>query len=201
MVDNAKIGERTRKRAGKNHDSLSGPERNLNSAIIKEMELQCDLALKGFDELEKALSECDDEKVWYSIHSFFSSAARISELLKLGEKAIEKNRENDDLRKLMKISNSSLLSNPKWGRAIGDFGEKLEEWATKTDRTHIGEKNVIPKGCVSEMDEEDMLRHFDPETYEFTLRGETYDLKKCQEKISEVKDVIEDLARKSFWDI
>ncbi|GEM_PF-3509166 len=201
MLDDAESGEHTSKRTNKNHELSPAPVGNLNRAIIKEMELQCDLALKGFEELERSLKEHDEEKIWYSIHSFFSAAARISELLKLGEKTMEKHGYSDDLKELISVPNVSYLSHSKLESTFSSFGEDLKKWAIKPERTHIGERNVIAKGCVSGMEEENMLRHFDPESYEFTVRGKTYELKRYHEIILEVKDVIENLARRSFWEI
>lgn len=196
MVEESKIKMGKR---GKSKGVISESMKSLQSALLREMELQCDLALTSYEELEESMEEFENDKLWHSIHAFLDTTSKISELVALCEKAINDQGSGEVLRRVVDNSKESKLSDPALKRFSISYRDRLEEWAKQTEK--VVEKNVIEKGCISGIDEKDMLRHFDPETYDLTIRGQSYNLKSYYQEISKIKDKIDDVAEECFWRI
>ncbi|MFW6040717.1 MAG: hypothetical protein ACOC85_02660 [Thermoplasmatota archaeon] len=172
--------------------------KKLRSALIKELDLQSDLASKAFEELKESIKKGDENQIWYSIHMFLSTSGYISELLKEMEKLSDKNSdciELDELTSLLELSKDLKI---KQQELVENFGEELERWVVRPENNLVIENHIFQKKSVPNLDVKNMLRHFDPETYEMTFRDETYDLKEHQEEIKKVKENVEEIYRKNL---
>ncbi len=194
MVEESKI---KMGKIGESEEVISDQMKGIHSVLLREMELQCDLALTSYEELEESIKGFENDKLWHSIHAFLDTTSKISELVALCKKAINDHGGGEELRMILDSTRNSKLSDPALKRFSISYRDRLEEWAKQTEK--IVEKNVIEKGCISGIDEKDMLRHFDPETYELTIRGQSYDLKGYYQEISVMKDKINDVSEECFW--
>ncbi|MFW6144155.1 MAG: hypothetical protein ACOC55_01105 [Candidatus Natronoplasma sp.] len=189
----------TDKTAIKTESGLKLGKEKLKKAVMMEIEHTTNIACRAFEEMEEAVEMADNEKIWFSVHSFLSAVYQLSKLVRSGR---ERLMEGDGLEYLGSLLDEdySFLKTESKG-VFDDFRSNFEDWVLDEERTQILEKNVIPKGLVFGMNEEDMLRHLDPETYELTMRGETYDLLEYQKDILQMKKKMDHLVEKSFWEL
>lgn len=173
--------------------------RKLKSALISELEFQSNLALNAFEDLDQAIKRSDENKVWYSIHMFLFTSRCISGLLDQIKKLSKDNPNSlktEDLSLLLEISSDLQI---KKGELFEHFGERLEEWVLDSSYNRIIENHMFQKKSFPNLEIRQLLRHFDPETYEVTFRDNTYNLKEQREEIKEVKENIEEIYRNSLW--
>ncbi|MFW5927993.1 MAG: hypothetical protein ACOCSL_02230 [Thermoplasmatota archaeon] len=79
-----------------------------------------------------------------------------------------------------------------------NFGRYVKEWFENTDKEPILEHNVFEKSSIPNLDVSQMIRHFDPETFELTFLEETYDLKKFEDLVIDINKSIDEIYRENY---
>ena len=177
-------------------------QKKLKSVLISELDLQSKLASEAYKELETALEEGDELKIWYSAQMFLFTSEKISDLLDKIKELSEKNcddLETRDLKALSKMYSDLMMIKPN--DLSENFGEKLKEWTLDPNNDRIIENHIFKKKSIPNLSVAHLLRHFDPETYELSLRNKTYDIKRQYGLIQNIKKSIEDIYRENFWNL
>ncbi len=175
--------------------------KKLKAALISELDFQLDLASRAFRELEKNIEENDELKTWYSAHMFLFTSRCIWDLLEKIKKLLEEHSdyiESEDLKSLSKIFPYLEFRNSD---ANENHAEELERWVLDPENDRIIENHIYRKKSGIAIDVKQVLRHFDPETYEMTFKDKTYDLKEQHEEIQEIKQYVEDIYKENFWSL
>lgn len=175
--------------------------KKLKSALIIELDFQSNLASMAFDELEGAVEDSDELKIWYSVHMFLSTYECISNLLEEIRVLSEKYPDilnTEDLKSLSDISTDVDL---KKKEVSNNFGMDLEKWIFEPENDRIIENHIFPEKSVPDLSTDKILRHFDPDTYQMTIRDNTYDLKQHHQVVQEIKDNIEQVYKENLWSL
>ena len=149
-----------------------------------EVERQCRFALIAVEDLNQALSTDDRDRIWYSIQAFLVAAGNVSKLLwptrpLLPERGAE-------LRESLSVSDESLLEPRKFRNHFEHFDERLEEWATSSERRNFADSSIGPPGMIVGLEPGDFLRNFDTTNFAVTFRGDVYHLQPVTEAIREL---------------
>jgi hypothetical protein len=147
----------------------------------REVERQCRFGLMAVEELNQALDAHDMDGIWYSIQAFLVATGNISKLLWPPEKRFTKR--GAELRKSLSVGDNSPLGPRTFRNYFEHFDERLEEWATSSERHNFADSNVGPPGMIVGLDPEDYLRNFDPVNLTITFRGDVYDMKPIVDSI------------------
>jgi len=187
-------------------DNLIGNEldrkTNLNklkSALISELDFQIDLASRAFDDLEDAIEESDEVKVWYFVHIFLFTSERISELLEKSKELCELYEDSIELQELKSLLEMSSDQKMRRNGLIENFADELEEGVLDPNNLLVMENHIFQKHEFPDLDLTQMFRHFDPETYEMSLRGKTYDLREYHDEVQKMKQNLEEIYRENHW--
>jgi len=140
----------------------------------REVERQCRFALIAVQDLSQALQAGDMDRIWYSVQAFLVAAGNISKLLwpakpRLPERGAE-------LRASLSIDGESPLEPRRFRNHFEHFDERLEAWATSSERHNFADSNVGPPGMIVGLEPGDYLRNFDTTGFAVTFRGDTYPL-------------------------
>ena len=163
----------------------------------REVERQCKFALIAAEDLDKALRAQNADLVWFSIQALLVAAGDISKLLwppnpRLSERGAE-------LRASLSVSDDSPLQPRTFRNHWEHFDERLEMWATSSERHIFADSNIGPQNMISGLDPGDYLRNFDPENWIITFRGDKYELRPIVDAVVGLwkKSKIE--AQKPWW--
>jgi len=146
----------------------------------REIKRQCKFGIIAVEQIKAELANTNSDLVWYAIQNFLVAVANISKFFWPPKPKYQKR--GEELRKSFGIENDSPIK-PRGGRNVFEhFDEKLEEWATSSKRGFI-DSNIGTLNKIAGIDQQDVLRHFDPTTWTFTFRGDKQELKPMIEAI------------------
>lgn len=136
-------------------------------------------------------------RFWYSIQAFLIATGNISKLLwPTREKITDR---GETLRSLLGI-NESMLFTRDVRNSFEHFDERLETWmitrngvlfdsnigSTGSYDSVIRSSSTLP--TAFEISDEDILRNFDPSTFNLTFTGQTFELLNVLEEIKNIKE-------------
>ena len=140
-----------------------------------EVKRQARFGLIAASDLDAALSSRDMDRLWYSVQSLLIAAGNLSKLFWPSQSSARKR--GEDLRTSLAVPDPSPLEPRSFRNHFEHFDERLEQWATSSQRRNFADSNVGPTGMISGLDPRDYLRNFDTDKYAVTFRGDTYLLK------------------------
>jgi hypothetical protein len=149
-------------------------DKNVMRIFQREVEIQCRFAIIAAQDLQISLQAGDMDRIWYSIQSFLIAAGNVSKLLWPPNPQIPDRA--DDLKQSLCVNDSSPLTPRTFRNHFEHFDERLEEWATSSQRRNFVDSNVGPTGMISGIDPDDYLRNFDTTKKAVTVRGDKYQL-------------------------
>ena len=158
--------------------------------LIREIRLQCRFALFAYNDLQEALRPLDIERAFFFVHAFLSHAANVSKLLWPSRSASKVRGER--LRSELSIINGSPIELRSFRNHLEHYDERLEDWASSSQRRNIVDMNVMPRTAIFGVDEGDFHRNLNPQNMEFYFRGEGYDLPSVAREL----ETIENTAKK-----
>lgn len=164
----------------------------------REVERQCRFALVATQDLNGALQAGDMDRIWFSVQAFLVAAGNISKLLwpprpLLPERGAE-------LRASLSVGEDSPLEPRTFRNYFEHFDERLEEWATSSERHNFADSNVGPPNMIVGLDAADYLRNFDTTNFAVTFRGDTYRLQPIAEAIRDLWQKAVTEAAKPHWE-
>lgn len=180
-----------------NVEEMKDYRTKLKKVLIYELDMMSTLSMNAFNALEQSIKKGDEDQIWYHIHMLLFTYSSISELLQQMEIMAGH---------ILETQEFQYLNDNKYGFSINKdelfdhFGRNLEDWIIDLDGSII-ENHIFEKKSIPSLDVTQMLRHFDPETYELTFRDEIYNLKEDQKIVMNIKQKVEDIYSKNLWSI
>ncbi len=169
----------------------------MKRALIYELDMMSTLSRRAFKALEISIKKGDEDRIWYHIHMLLFTYSSISELLQQIERLSKEIIKTKEFKHLFG-SNSGF--NIDKDELFDHFGRNLEDWIMNIEG-HIIENYIFEKRSVPNLDVKQMLRHFDPNTFELTFRDKTYNLKGEQKRVMHITQNLEEIYRKNLWSI
>lgn len=163
----------------------------------REVERQCTFALMAAQDLEHALRAGDMNRIWYSVQALLVAAGHISMLLWGADQPAAERRA--PLRASLSVNDDSLLQPRTFRNHFEHFDERLEQWATSSERRNFADQNVGPPGMIAGLDPKDYLRNFDATTMAVTFRGDAYPLRPIVDAIRGLREKAAAEAMKPHW--
>lgn len=163
----------------------------------REVERQCAFALIAARDLNQALQAGDMDRIWYSVQALLVAAGHVSMLLwpvspLLPERGAQ-------VRESLSVGDDSPLQPRTFRNHFEHFDERLEQWATSSERRNFADQNVGPPGMISGLDPGDYLRNLDTTNMAVTFRGDAYPLQTIVAAIRELWEKAAVEARKPHW--
>jgi hypothetical protein len=149
----------------------------------REVNRQCKFALTAVEDMESVLrtDPFNSDGFWYSVQAFLVAVGNISKLLWPSNPHIsERGRE---LREFLSVEDESVLAPRSFRNHFEHFDERLEDWATSSDRHGFADSNVRPPNMIVGLDAGDFLRNFDTSRFAITFRGDVYEVRPIVEAI------------------
>jgi len=164
----------------------------------REVERQCKFATIAAQDLNQALQAGDMDRVWYSIQAFLVAAGNVSKLLWPSKPLLPER--GAELRASLSVGDDSPLEPRAFRNHFEHFDERLEQWATSSERRNFADSNVGPPGMIVGLEPGDFLRNFDTTNFAVTFRGDTYHLQPVINAIRDLwrKAAVE--AEKPHWE-
>lgn len=97
----------------------------LQMTLLGEISLQSQIAIRASERLDETKNTFDHIEVWCSIQSILVSSGNVSKILWPSNKKYKSRGEK--LRRVLRISDSHLLSNRKFRNHFEHFDERVEE--------------------------------------------------------------------------
>ena len=183
----------------------------------REVERQCKFALMAAKDLNSALQAGDMDRIWYSVQAFLVAAGNVSKLcwpslprvLKLKWHVLKKRRlewrkslkeRGTELRKSLSVHRRSPLTPRKFRNHFEHFDERLQKWATSSERRNFADSNVGPPNMIVGPDPGDYLRNFNATNFAVTFRGEVFELEPVIDAIQELWQKAKIEADKPHWE-
>lgn len=143
-------------------------DNQIRRIFVSEIKSQCTFAVIAAKDFNAALQQGDHDRIWYSVHAFLSATANVSKIL--WPKEIHKDR-GDELRQLLSVPDDSVLKPRKFRNHFEHFDERLERWATSSERRNFVDRGIMHKNAIVGIDPSDYLRNLDTEDMAITFRG------------------------------
>lgn len=159
-------------------------EMNVLRIFQEEVKRQCQFTLMAADDLRKSLANRDLDRLWYSLQALLVAAGNVSKLLWPVKPLIPDR--GEQLRVSLQVIDDSPLEPRDFRNHFEHFDERLESWATSSQRHNFVDSNIGPPSSIQGIDVSDFLRNFDPETYSLHFRGDVYYLKPVIQAISSI---------------
>jgi hypothetical protein len=181
----------------------------LMTMLIREIQRQCWFALRAYDTIQDLVARLDElhsgspplegseygqaeqailEEFWYSVQGFLVAAANVSKLLWPIKKSSREFRA--DMRQALGISDNSLLNDRKFRDRFEHFDERLESWASSSERDMYVDQNIAESidtlGPL--LGELNLLRNFDLAAFAVTFYGEYYAIISIAEELEQVAE-------------
>lgn len=131
-------------------------------------------------------------RIWYSIQGVLVGVGNISKLLWKSSSYSPKERRvpgrHVELRKVLSVDDDSPLKDRTFRDNLEHFDERLESWATSPTARHSVDLGfgVVP-GQHGDIRAGAYHRNFDPETFTFYFRGDSYELLSVVEAVRELQ--------------
>ncbi len=165
----------------------------MDAKILKifrgEVRRQCGHALMAHCDLKRALDDGETDRIWYSIQALLAATANISKLLwPTGPRRPEARlpERGNDLRTNLDVPEISPLESREFRNHFEHFDERIEDWATDTERRNFIDSNINVQ--IPGIDPTDYLRNFDSESFTLSFWGKEHPLEPVMEAIRQLHD-------------
>ncbi len=150
----------------------------------REVVIQCRFALMAEEDLEQSLRTDDMDRTWYSAQAVLVAAGNISKILWPVDSLLPER--GPELRATLDVGDKSPLQPRAFRNHFEHFDSRIEQWASSSERHNFADWIIGPSSAFVGLDPGDILRLFDPGTWEFTFRGDKYALRPVIESIREL---------------
>ncbi len=129
------------------------------------------------------------DRLWYSVQALLVAAGNISKLLWPPKELLPER--GAELRASLSVDENSILQPRTFRNHFEHFDERLEQWATSSERRMFIDSNVGPSGMRLvgglNIQPADYLRNFDTTNFAVTFRGDVYHLHLLIDAISDLR--------------
>lgn len=151
--------------------------------FISEIILQSKIARRAAEDLPSTPDNFDPIEVWRAIQSILVAAGNVSKILWPQKKYAKR---GNQLRSMLNIEESNLLSDRKFRNHFEHYDERIEEWFEKNSSASYSDPVIDPfKPIWGKL----TVRHrtYNPVTQVLTFRGESVDLGKVLKVMEDIR--------------
>ncbi|MCP5522584.1 MAG: hypothetical protein H7A46_13670 [Verrucomicrobiales bacterium] len=148
---------------------------------VEEVRRECGLARMAAGELRTALAALDPVRASLFVRSLLTHAVAVSRLL--WPERVESAARGATLRQELKVPDPSPLQLATLRKHTSRPDETYEDWLQRLPEPNYLEFNVMPAGTMSGSKEDTFQAALDPDTLEFTLRGDRASLAQVNEAL------------------
>ena len=159
-------------------------DNQLLQLLVREIGLQCRYSLFAYNNLQRTFTTHSIEETFFFVHAFLSHGANVSKLM--GPSRPASSARGKLLRRELGVADRSPIELRSFRNHLEHYDERLEDWASSSQRRNIADMNVMPRTAISGVDEGDFHRNLNPQTKEFYFRGEGYDLPVVAQELENV---------------
>lgn len=157
--------------------------------LVEEIQQRCRFVDVAFDQLRASLNEQVPEKVFYHVHAFLGHILALNGLFwPQRQSSLPR---GDKLRQEMKIADASGLNIHGLRAQLAAEDESFEDWLNGLRDPNYVDFNLMPVSAMAGMGGDTFQRNLDPETFQFTYRNATCDLKKIHDDTRKLQSAIE----------
>jgi hypothetical protein len=156
----------------------------LEQIFCREIVRQAKFGLMGIAQINEGLRTHQNVLLWYGVQAALVAGGNVSKLLWPAD-ARRRDRGNH-LRSILKVGDDHFLAPRHFRNHFEHFDERLEKWASESERGNIVDDGVFAPGAIQGIDTGDYLRNYDPSTNSVTFRGDSYDMQRLADSLSEV---------------
>ena len=180
------------------------------SVYLREADTQCRLVIGAVAALNNAMQVSSQERngptdwqrfefiqgeVFRSLHSLLTHASNVSRLFwpptGKGEVAQKREERGRLLRQRVGLPDDN---HPLKNRTLRDhlehFDERIDDWRETSVRKNYVQDIVGPKGMIVGLEEEDMMRWYDPSQKRFIFRGEDFNIQDLVAAIDQLQPLL-----------
>lgn len=179
---------------------------------LTEASNQAQMALSAVRSLNHALGRTSSQdishqerryfhrEVFRSIHSLLTHSSNLSKLFwpphKNGEPGRRRAQRGATLRGVIGLPDDGhLLKQRRIRDHLEHFDERLDSWNNPEARRNFVQDTIGPPEAIQGVDEGDMMRGYDPNSRNFTFRGERYDLQALSDCLQELLQALPEDVR------
>lgn len=156
---------------------------------VEEVRRECGLARMATGEMRTALAALDPVRASLFVRSVLTHAVAVSRLL-WPERA-ESAERGATLRQELKVPEPSPLQLATLRKHTARPDETYEDWLKRLPEPDYLEFNLMPAGTMAGSKEDTFQADLDPDTLEFTFRGDAANLAKVNEALRQLDTACE----------
>lgn len=132
--------------------------------------------------------------LWYYVQNFLISSANVSKLLWESNK--KQNQSRKDLRKHLKVKESSVLYSKTLRNDFEHYDERIETWYAESKDGNYVDSGIGPTGFMPGFDSSDILRIYDTTIGAVTFKGKVYKLQPIVDELADLITTIENITNR-----
>ncbi len=155
--------------------------------FVGEIVKQTKIAKRAAERLQTANDpdHFDELEIWVSIQSILVAAGNVSRILWPSRK--QSKTRGEELRTLLGIDESNILSDRKFRNHFEHYDERIEDWFEKSGSAVYTDSSINPFGSIWESNPPNLHRGYSPLTQTLTFRGESVDLATLLNVLEEIR--------------
>lgn len=159
---------------------------------------QCQYVILAAQEMNSALKQPDNTRIFYAIQNLLNAGANISKMLwGSGGKQAENRKQ---LRDSIGVSDSSPLRDVTMRNNFEHMDERIDRWwAESKHHNHIS-KIVGPRNAITGFDDIDTFRWFDPSNTDVIFWGQSFNIQSLVTEVIRVLPKLKEEADKPHFD-
>lgn len=161
--------------------------------LVEETRRQCRLARFAFQNVRSNVNTLDSEKVFFFVDAFLGHVCNVSRLL-WPERESSKSR-GERMRAELKIADDSPLRLRGIRPQLERFDERVEDWLELPENRNSLDMNLMPQGTISDFKPDRFHRSLDPETFQFSMRGNECELRRVSDEIARLESALQSWFR------
>ena len=169
-----------------------------NRIYLSEVISECRYALLSMAYLRFAVSTRNNDLIFFSSHSFLNHVGNVSKFFwpdretrrRWPDKSYQRDKE---LKGLLGVPENSPLRDKEFRNHYEHYDSRIDDWVFSSSRHNIINRLVGPLNQIKGVDRGDIMKHFDPQTFTLTFRGDIYDLRSAEQEIIKLLNNVRNL--------
>lgn len=161
--------------------------------FVEEVRRECRLARLATGELRGALAALDPERAGFFVRAWLTHATSVSRLLWPDRPAYAARGEL--LRQELKVDAASPIRLANLQKHMFQPDEAYEAWLNRLPEPNYIDFNLMPSGTLSGSRQDTFQASLDPDTLEYTLRGDTANLAATSTALNKLEGICDHWLR------
>ena len=146
-------------------------------AFHQQLQFQSECALIAVRQLEDSLASGNTTATFAALQNFITAATNASRLLWGRPNAPGLPKGRRELREGIDVGADSALKEIRMDPQFELLDERVDRWFAESPSHDVCDLHIGPSAALVEVAEIDQFRSFDPVTWQFTLCGQTFDMR------------------------